>query len=174
LGSDQSAPRHISGWHTGCRCIECRRAHSDTQRAWKRARSQERLPVEVRQQLLDAIYGGKPLRQAIRDLRLTPNQVWGLTKTDDRWAAALDIALTTARRDDLKHGTNAAYVAGCVCGEAAHISKAGWAGIGRTNPILRPAVIRIGCLCPSFPASGLLLCDMPNARRDWSFMVRRW
>jgi hypothetical protein len=46
---------------------------------------------------------------------LTPNQVWGLTKTDQEWSAALDNALTATRRTDLKHGTNAAYVAGCVC-----------------------------------------------------------
>jgi hypothetical protein len=41
--------------------------------------------------------------------------VWGLTKTDQEWSAALEAALTATRRDDLEHGTNAAYVAGCVC-----------------------------------------------------------
>jgi hypothetical protein len=65
----------------------------------------------VRQQLLDWIYAGEPSRSVVRDLRLTPNQVWGLTKTDERWSAAVEAALT----DDLEHGTNAAYVAGCVC-----------------------------------------------------------
>src|SRR4051794_26025699 len=44
------------------RCIHCRRAHSDTQRAFGRARAQKRLPVELRQQLLDAIYAGQPFR----------------------------------------------------------------------------------------------------------------
>jgi hypothetical protein len=29
----------------------------------------------------------------------------------------LEAALTVTRRADLKHGTNAAYVAGCVCKE---------------------------------------------------------
>jgi hypothetical protein len=53
----------------------------------------------------------------LRDLDLTPNQVWGLAKTDEEWAMALEVALTATRRDDLKHGTNAAYAAGCVCGE---------------------------------------------------------
>jgi hypothetical protein len=72
-------------------------------------------PADIRQQLLDAIYGGQQFRQALRDLRLTPNQMWGLTKTDDQWSIALDGALTTTRRDDLDHGTNAAYVVGCVC-----------------------------------------------------------
>jgi hypothetical protein len=69
-----------AGWHSGCRCTLCRRAHSDAQRTWWRGRAQRRLPVDVRQELLDAIYDRKPFRQALRDLGLTPNQVWGLTK----------------------------------------------------------------------------------------------
>jgi hypothetical protein len=72
---------------------------------------------EVRQRLLAAIYAGQPFRQVLGDLGLTSNQVWGLTKTDKEWLAALDAALAATRRDDLRHGTNAAYVAGCVCKE---------------------------------------------------------
>jgi hypothetical protein len=79
-----------AGWHGGCRCTVCRRAHSDAQRAWGRARAHKRLPVELRQQLLNAIDDRKPFREALRDLGLTPNQVWGLTKTDEEWAKALD------------------------------------------------------------------------------------
>jgi hypothetical protein len=44
----------------------------------------------------------------LRDLDVTPNQVWGLTKTDNEWASALEAALMASRRDDLRHGTNAA------------------------------------------------------------------
>jgi hypothetical protein len=83
--------------------------HSDRLRAFGRARAQKRLPADIRQQLLDAIYACQPFRQILRDLGLTSNQVWGLTKTDKEWSAT--------RRDDLEHGTNAAYVQGCVCGE---------------------------------------------------------
>jgi Zn ribbon nucleic-acid-binding protein len=104
-------------WHSGCRCTQCRRAHSHTQRAWRQVRAQKRLPSEVRQQLLDGIYAGQLFRTVLRDLNLTSNQVWGLTQTDQEWSAELEAALTATRRDDLKHGTNAAYVAGCVCGE---------------------------------------------------------
>jgi len=71
----------------------------------------------VRQQLLDGINAGQSFRSLLRDLGLTPNQVWGLTKTDEQWSADLDAALTATRRGDLKHGTNAAYVAGGVCKE---------------------------------------------------------
>jgi hypothetical protein len=71
----------------------------------------------MRQRLLDAIYAGQPFRPLLRDLGLTPNQVWGLTKTDLEWSAELEAAITATRRDDLEHGTNAAYVAGCVCKE---------------------------------------------------------
>jgi hypothetical protein len=106
-----------AGWHSGCRCTQCRRAHSDTQRGYGRARAQKRLPVELRQQLLDAIYAGQSFRSVLRDLNLTPNQVWGLTKSDEGWSTALEAALTASRRVDLQHGTNAAYLKGCVCKE---------------------------------------------------------
>jgi hypothetical protein len=90
---------------------------SDAARARGRHKAQERLPPEVRQRLLDAIYAGQSFRRALGDLGLTSNQIWGLTKTDTEWWAALDAALAATRRDDLRHGTNAAYVAGCVCKE---------------------------------------------------------
>ena len=51
------------------------------------------------------------------DLGLTSNQVWGLTKTDQEWSERLEASLRATRRDDLQHGTNAAYVQGCVCSE---------------------------------------------------------
>jgi hypothetical protein len=40
-----------------------------------------------------------------------------LTKSDEGWSTALEAALTASRRVDLQHGTNAAYVKGCVCKE---------------------------------------------------------
>jgi hypothetical protein len=104
-----------AGWHSGCRCTHCRRAHSDAQRAWRLARAQERLPVEVRQQLLDAIFAGQPFRTVLRDLGLTSNRVFGLTRIDQEWSEKLEAALIASRREDLEHGTNAAYLHGCVC-----------------------------------------------------------
>jgi hypothetical protein len=106
-----------AGWHTGCRCTQCRAADAETQKVFGRARAQTRLPPELRRQLLDAIYAGQPFRTSLRNLGLTPNQVWGLARTDEGWSAALEAALTASRRHDLQHGTNAAYLAGCVCGE---------------------------------------------------------
>jgi hypothetical protein len=114
---EEAAHGTNAGWHSGCKCTDCRCAHADTQRAGGRARAQKRLPIEVRQQLLNAIYAGQPFRRVLRDLDLTPNRVWGLTNTDQEWSAALEAALTATRRDDLEHGTNAAYVAGCVYSE---------------------------------------------------------
>jgi hypothetical protein len=107
----------MARWNAGCSCAQCRQFQSERIRARGRRRAQERLPAEVRQQLLDAIYGGQPFGTALRDLGLTPNQVWGLAKTNDEWSSALEAALTATRREDLQHGTNAAYVAGCVCNE---------------------------------------------------------
>ena len=82
-----------------------------------RARAHKRLLVQLRQQLVNAIYAGQSFRSVLWDLNLTPNQVWGMARVDREWSAALEAALTAMRRDDLKHGTNAAYVAGCVCYE---------------------------------------------------------
>jgi hypothetical protein len=68
--ADQPEAAHGSTarWNAGCGCATCRQAHSDDARARKRAKADERLPIEVRQQLLEAINGGKPFRQALRDL----------------------------------------------------------------------------------------------------------
>jgi hypothetical protein len=91
--------------------------HSDRLRAFGLARAQKRLPADIRRQLLDAIYGGQPFRRVLRDLDLTSNQVWGLTKTDSEWFQRLEAALTATRRDGLEHVANAAYMRGCVCSE---------------------------------------------------------
>jgi hypothetical protein len=104
-------------WTEGCDCERCHEAQNDAARARIRRKAQERLPPDVRQQLLDAIYGGHPFRTALRDLGLTPNQVWGLTKTDEEWSEQLDAALTAIRRDDVEHETTPAYLRGCVCAE---------------------------------------------------------
>ena len=68
-----------------------------------------------REKLLNGIYAGTPFKTVVRDLGLTSQQVWGLTKTDQGRSTALEAALTAARRGDLEHGTNAAYANGCVC-----------------------------------------------------------
>jgi hypothetical protein len=121
-------------WHTapsprrleGCDCDRCREAQNDAAKARFRRRAQTRLPIEVRNQFLDAIYAGKPFKTAIREFGLTSNQVWGLTKSDEEWSTALDAALTATRRDDLEHGTNAAYVSGCVCTDCREHQRHGW------------------------------------------------
>jgi hypothetical protein len=112
---NRAAHGTITRWNAGCSCADCRKFQSEDAKARGRRRAQERLPTEVRQQLLDAIYARQPFRNAVRDLGLSANQVWGLTKTDEAWSAMLDAALTATRRDDLRHGTTAAYVRGCVC-----------------------------------------------------------
>jgi hypothetical protein len=113
----QVAHGNLTRWLEGCDCDRCRQAQNDAARSRFRRRAQQRLPPEVRQQLLDAIYGGQPFRSALRQLGVTSNQVWGLTKTDQDWSEKLEAALTATRREDLQHGTNAAYVHGCVCRE---------------------------------------------------------
>jgi hypothetical protein len=99
-------------WNDGCSCAVCRGAHSDIARVRKRTKAHERLPADVRRQLLDAIYEGQPFRTVIRDFGLTSNQVWGLARVDQEWSTSLETALMATRPDDLTHSTNAAYVAG--------------------------------------------------------------
>jgi hypothetical protein len=113
----QVAHGTLTRWLEGCDCDRCREAQNDAARARFRRKARERLPFGVRQQLLDAIYAEQSFRSVLGELGLTSNQVWGLTKTDVEWAAALEATLTASRPDDLKHGTNAAYVHGCVCKE---------------------------------------------------------
>lgn len=113
----QAAHGTLTRWLEGCNCDQCRQAQNDAAKARFRRRAQARLPIALRRQFLDAIYAGTPFKTAIRDLGLTSNQVWGLTKTDEDWATALETALMIMRGGDLKHGTTAAYRGGCVCRE---------------------------------------------------------
>jgi hypothetical protein len=106
---NRAAHGTITRWNAGCSCAKCRRFQSDDAKARGRRRAQERLPGDLRQQLLDAIYAGQPFRTVLSDLGLTSNQVWGLTKTDTEWSESLEEALTATRRGDLEHGSNAAY-----------------------------------------------------------------
>jgi hypothetical protein len=72
----------LTRWLEGCDCDGCREAQNAAAKARFRRKAQERLPVDVRQQLLDAIYRGRSFRTALRALGLTSNQAWGLTKSD--------------------------------------------------------------------------------------------
>jgi hypothetical protein len=73
----QAAHGTLTRWLEECDCDGCREAQKDAARARFRRNARRGSPVEVRKQLLDAIYNGKPLRTVLRDLGLTSNQVWG-------------------------------------------------------------------------------------------------
>ena len=60
----QVAHGTLTRWLEGCDCDRCREAQNDAARTRFRRKAQKRLPAEVRQQLLDSIYDGKPFRQA--------------------------------------------------------------------------------------------------------------
>jgi hypothetical protein len=72
--SRRRGPRVAHGtmtrWKEGCSCTRCRQAQNDLARARFRRKAHERLPVEMRQQLVDAIHAGQPFRQVLRDLGL--------------------------------------------------------------------------------------------------------
>jgi hypothetical protein len=58
-----------------------------------------------------------------------------MTKTDEAWSDALEAALTATPRSDLRHGTNAAYVAGCVCTECREHQRQRMAGTVDSTPL---------------------------------------
>ena len=95
-------------WHAGCHCSHCRRVQADAPRARGRARAQKRLPARCGNSSWTRSTRVSRSGTVLDDLGLTPNQVWGLTRTDPEWATTLETALTATRRDDLEHGTNAA------------------------------------------------------------------
>jgi hypothetical protein len=119
----------MARWNSGSSCTDCRRMQSDAARERGRARSQSRLPVEVREQFLAATRLGRPFRQVLRDLGLTSNQVWGLTKTDREWAKKLDTALTTARRNDLGTAPTRPTYTAVSATNVGSTNKPGWAEV---------------------------------------------
>jgi hypothetical protein len=52
--------------------MQCRQAQNSGEELWE-SEAQNRLSVELRQQLLGAIDSGQPFRTTLRDLGLTPN-----------------------------------------------------------------------------------------------------
>ena len=64
---NRAAHGTIARWNAGCSCAQCRKFQSDAARARGRAVAQRRLPAELRQQLLDAIYAGQSFLAVVRD-----------------------------------------------------------------------------------------------------------
>jgi hypothetical protein len=64
LGSS-AAHGTMARWNSGCSCARCPQMQNNAARARGRRKAQERLPSEVRQRLLDAIYTGQPFRRVI-------------------------------------------------------------------------------------------------------------
>src|SRR4051812_21347062 len=106
-------------------CAQCRQFQSDYARAHGRRRAQQRLPAEVRQRLLDAIYAGRPFRAVLGDLGLS-SKVFGLAKTDNEWGFALEHALTAVRQDDLEHGLMRRMCRAVSAASVGRTSVSGW------------------------------------------------
>jgi hypothetical protein len=82
----------------------------------------------VRQRLLKGLNAGTPFRTVVRDLRLTSQQVWGLTKTDQDWSAELEAALTAARRETWTTVLTPRTCTAASAGIVGNISASGWLG----------------------------------------------
>jgi hypothetical protein len=138
----------MTRWNEGCSCTRCHEAQNDAARARFRRKAQERLPAEVRQQLLDAIYAGQPFREVLRDLGLTSNQVWGLTKTDLEWSEMLDTALTATLRMISSTGPMRRTSTDASAASAGHTSESVWPGTA-TEKLFGPGGRGWRCCCVS-------------------------
>ena len=58
-------------------------------------RAQERLPGDVRRQLATTCDLRQEAIPSLRYLGLTPNQVWGLIKTDEQWSSRRQVNART-------------------------------------------------------------------------------
>lgn len=105
----------------------------------------------------------------VRELGLTSQQVWGLTKTDHEWSTAL----SAARRDEGEHNTNAAYANACVCGTAGSTSngEAGTVAVevcdAEVNSVVSTNAAASFWVCwPSLRRSHLQL-TLPSGYESW-------
>ena len=98
-----------AGWHSGCHCARCRRAHSDDQRTRGRGLGAAAAPSRGAATAPGRDLRRPAVRAILRDLGLPSNQVWGLTRTDQEWSKRLEAALTATRRDDLHPATAVKY-----------------------------------------------------------------
>ena len=69
----------------------------------------------------------------VRDLGLTSQQVWGLTKTDKEWSAELEAELTAARPRTWSTAPTPRTSTVVCAGTAGSISSGVWAGASGGN-----------------------------------------
>jgi hypothetical protein len=70
----------------------------------------------------------KPFRTALRDLCLTSNRVWGLTKTDEKWSEQLNAALTAPVATTSSTARMPPTFAAVSAGSVGSTSASGWPG----------------------------------------------
>jgi hypothetical protein len=75
------------------------------------------VPAADSRQWISLLESGTPFRQALTDLGITSNRVWGLARHDAEWSDALEAVLRSTRPPNLNHGSYSAYLKGCVCRE---------------------------------------------------------
>ena len=106
-----------SRWRAGCSCPDCKQAHTVDIRQRHRDLADARFPVEQRTQFLELLARGLGFAEALDALGLTARTVWGSARRDEQWRRHLEETLMATRRTDLKHGSKAAFRAGCRCGD---------------------------------------------------------
>jgi hypothetical protein len=103
--------------NAGCNCPDCRAAGAAFQRERERRQAEQHFPPDTRAALLGLLDRGMPFKQAIAEVGVRAQQVWGRTWSDPRWGAQLQATIDRARLADIKHGRESSYRSGCRCSE---------------------------------------------------------
>jgi hypothetical protein len=101
----------------GCNCPDCRAAGAAFQRERERQQAERQFPPDKRAALLELIDQGTPFKQALAEVGVRAQQVWGRTWSDPEWGLQLQATIDRARPADIKHGRQSGYRSGCRCSE---------------------------------------------------------
>lgn len=97
-------------WRAGCRCSECRTAHNDGSRTFRRrVVDTRRFPPKLRDRLLALIAAGVHITDAAAALRTSQQAIHRYARVHPEWGAELDEALMGGRAPEVPHGTEAGY-----------------------------------------------------------------
>ena len=117
-------PRGVKAAHgtpsrvgAGCNCPDCRAASAAIQKERERRLTESQFPPNARAELIELLEHGVLFKQAIAQIGVRSQQVWGRAHSDPAWGAELQATIDRARPADLSHGRQSSYRLGCRCSE---------------------------------------------------------
>lgn len=116
-------------WRWGCGCDDCRAWHYESTRQRRRDQIEKKFPEQTRREVLAAVADGTQVADAAAKVGVSAHQVWGYTRVDEVFAAALDEAgeVLCVDATDSKCGTPGGHRWLKCRGTACRIAKRGGA-----------------------------------------------